>query len=63
VYSVIIPVYKNEDSLSELVDSLNEVERTGQERFGIALEAVFVVDASPDDSYATLEKLLPRARF
>lgn len=63
VYSVVIPVFENEDSLPELVAQLNEIDRIIREAFGMALEGVFVVDGSPDDSYATLEKLLPQARF
>ena len=63
MYSVIIPVYLNQESLPELVDQLNEIDRTIHERYGIQLEALFVVDGSPDDSHATLEELLPQARF
>ncbi len=63
VYSVIIPVYRNQESLPELVEQLNETDRAVRERYGMQLEAIFVVDASPDDSHATLERLLPQARF
>jgi glycosyltransferase involved in cell wall biosynthesis len=63
VYSVVIPVYRNQESLPELIEQLNQTDRTVQDRFKIPLEAIFVVDGSPDDSYPTLERLLPQARF
>jgi glycosyltransferase involved in cell wall biosynthesis len=62
-YSVIIPVYGNRESLPELVAQLNETDCVIRERFGVPLEAVFVVDGSPDDSHAVLETLLPLAQF
>ncbi|MGY0233489.1 glycosyltransferase family 2 protein [Longispora urticae] len=59
VYSLVIPVYKNQDSLADLlvvVDKLN-IQLDGR------LEAVFVVDGSPDDSAAILRDALPRQDF
>ena len=63
VYSVVIPVYCNQHSLPELIEQLNSTARSVQEQCGMPLEAVFVVDGSPDESYATLKNLLPQARF
>ena len=63
VYSVIIPVYGNRDLLPELIAQLNETHSVVQERYGMPLEAVFVVDGSPDDSHTVLETLLPKAQF
>jgi glycosyltransferase involved in cell wall biosynthesis len=63
MYSVVIPVYKNAESLPELVLSLSEVDSVIQDRFKVPLEAVFVVDASPDDSHEILTQLLPSAPF
>ncbi|WLH34068.1 glycosyltransferase family 2 protein [Pseudomonas sp. FP2196] len=57
--SLVIPVYRNEESLPSLlkaVDNLN-VELQG------ALEVVFVVDGSPDRSYEILRDSLPLQRF
>lgn len=53
-YSIIIPVYKNEGSIPRLVKVLRDMNRklSGQ------LEAVFVVDGSPDDSLTHLHKAL-----
>jgi glycosyltransferase involved in cell wall biosynthesis len=62
-YSVIVPVYRNAESLPELIGSLGAVGRVVRERFGLGLEVVMVVDASPDDSCAALERLLPAAPF
>ncbi|WP_449105006.1 glycosyltransferase family 2 protein [Pseudomonas mohnii] len=57
--SLVIPVYRNEESLPSLlkaVDDLN-VQLQG------ALEVVFVVDGSPDRSYEILRDSLPRQAF
>ena len=57
--SVIVPVYRNRDSLPELLDELEGLDRELDGR----LEAVFVVDGSPDDSLAWLAEHLPRRRL
>src|ERR1700744_2006443 len=58
-YSVIIPVYKNEESIPSLIDSLKATncELDGQ------MEAVFVVDGSPDNSYLLLRDALANLGF
>ena len=58
-YSIIIPVYKNEDSISALLEELANLNRD----LGRELEAVFVVDGSPDQSFARLTALLPSCSF
>src|ERR1700733_6713160 len=63
MYSVIVPVFKNEESIPELVAALEGVQEDIQSRFGMPLEVVFVVDGSPDNSFAALEARLPNARF
>ena len=63
MFSIVIPVYKNEASLPELVASLATIARDVAARFGRRTEAVFVVDGSPDKSYAALRALLPEAIF
>jgi glycosyltransferase involved in cell wall biosynthesis len=57
--SVILPVYRNAESLAPLVADLGRVLP------GIpgGAEAVFVVDGSPDDSAMRLMELLPKAPF
>lgn len=57
--SVVIPVYGNRDSLIELIRELEEVSVQLPE----GLEAVFVVDGSPDDSFAILKKALPQSKL
>jgi polyisoprenyl-phosphate glycosyltransferase len=59
-YSVVVPVYLNEETLTALVDRLDAL-AAGLD--GRPLEAVFVVDGSPDGSLARLRELLsaPRA--
>jgi len=58
-YSLVIPVYKNEESIPSLLEAIEKLNRDldGQ------LEAVFVVDGSPDQSYALLKTHLPACQF
>lgn len=53
--SLVVPVYGNEASIPALVDSV----RWLSSQMGGSFEAVFVVDGSPDRSYARLRDLLP----
>jgi len=53
-YSVIVPVYRNRDSIPELIERLAALWRA---REG-CVEAVFVVDGSPDDSLGCLRAAL-----
>jgi polyisoprenyl-phosphate glycosyltransferase len=55
VYSLIIPVYKNEGSIPDLIEVLKNMNK----HLGGDLETVLVVDGSPDKSYARLRELLP----
>lgn len=57
--SVVIPVYRNRDSLPELLEQLDALDQ----RLCGRLEAVFVVDGSPDDSFGYLRDELPRRSF
>lgn len=57
VYSVVIPVYTNEGTLGDVIARLEEVNG----RLDGRLEAVFVVDGSPDGSLLVLQRLLPGA--
>jgi glycosyltransferase involved in cell wall biosynthesis len=58
-YSVIIPVYKNEGSISRLIDALNEMNQA----MGEEIEAVFVVDGSPDKSFELLKVAIKQVNF
>ena len=57
--SLVIPVYRNEGSVPELIAELEQlnIELSGK------LEAVFVVDGSPDRSLELLQQALPAAAF
>lgn len=57
--SIVLPVYRNEGSIPELVERLASL--TAQ--WEGPLEAVFVVDGSPDESEATLLRELESARL
>src|SRR5438045_4296939 len=61
--SVVIPVYRNESSIPSLIAALNDLAEKVDARHGKALEVVFVVDGSPDNSFSELEQRLPNARF
>jgi glycosyltransferase involved in cell wall biosynthesis len=58
-YSLIIPVYRNEETLDALLAALQALARALDDR----LEVVFVVDGSPDRSYPILQERLPAAGF
>lgn len=58
-YSLVIPVYKNEEGLPPLLATVTELDR----RLSGQLEAVFVVDGSPDRCYGVLRTHLPHAAF
>jgi glycosyltransferase involved in cell wall biosynthesis len=55
VNSLIIPVYKNAESLQQLLSEIDEI----AVKLRDPLEVVFVIDGSPDASYAILRHLLP----
>jgi polyisoprenyl-phosphate glycosyltransferase len=57
--SLVIPVYRNEESIPDLLAALEELSR------GLdgAFEVVFVVDGSPDRSLELLRETLPGAGF
>jgi glycosyltransferase involved in cell wall biosynthesis len=59
MYSVVVPVYRNESTLSELLRQLVELRRELVE----PLEVVCVIDGSPDNSYALLKTELPKMPF
>lgn len=59
MYSLVIPVYKNYDSLPELLDILKSL----QQNLANPLEVIFVIDGSPDDSYSYLITHLPTMNF
>jgi polyisoprenyl-phosphate glycosyltransferase len=56
--TLVIPVYKNEGSIPELLDALDGLKETVGD-----LEVVLVVDGSPDRCFALLEERLPARSF
>lgn len=59
IFSLIVPVYRNEGSIPELLEALTELNRAMDGDF----EAVLVVDGSPDRSLELLADALPKAPF
>ena len=59
MYSLIIPVYKNEVSIPALLEGIEGI----QKRLGAPLETVFVLDGTPDRSLERLIELLPNFTF
>ncbi|PIF93505.1 glycosyltransferase involved in cell wall biosynthesis [Acidovorax sp. 62] len=58
-FSVVIPVYKNEASIQRLLEALSSMNR----QLDGEMEAVFVVDGSPDQSFALLRAALDQLEF
>lgn len=58
-YSLVVPVFRNEDAIPALLDAVASMNA----KLGGALEAVFVVDGSPDRSLQRLVEMLPRVAF
>ncbi len=56
MYSLIIPVYKNESCLPALVKAIHTI----QSALAEPLETVFVIDGSPDNSFDLLQQLVPQ---
>jgi glycosyltransferase involved in cell wall biosynthesis len=59
MYSLVIPVYRNQDSIPELLLVLKGLSQKLERR----LEVVFVVDGSPDRSAELLARYLPDCEF
>jgi polyisoprenyl-phosphate glycosyltransferase len=59
MYSLIIPVYRNQESLPDLLTALTGMNSA----LDGELEVIFVVDGSPDRCHALLRDALPRASF
>ena len=59
MFSVVIPVFRNEGSIALLLETLEGLHRS----MDGDLEAVFVVDGSPDRSLEALTEALPRSPF
>lgn len=57
--TLIIPVYRNEASIPDLIVAVSELNRI----FHGDMEAVFVIDGSPDRSFELLQQALPEENF
>ena len=57
--SLVIPVYRNEGSIPELLDAVDVVDAATPD----GLEAIFVIDGSPDRCYELLMHALPERAF
>ena len=57
--TVVVPVYGNEGSITPLIAALASI----KEQLKVPFETVFVIDGSPDRSYARLREQLPSAGF
>lgn len=58
-HSIVVPVYRNEVTLPALLGQIAAL----QPRINGTLEVVFVIDGSPDNSYALLKTQLPSMPF
>jgi len=57
--TLVIPVYKNEGSLPDLLSAIQGL----NSKLAGAFEAVFVIDGSPDRCYEILREQLPKQKF
>ncbi len=57
--SVVVPVYRNSENIAGLIRDVEWLNRELDDK----VEAVFVVDGSPDDSLFLLRQALPQAEF
>lgn len=58
-YSLIVPVYRNEESIHRLINAVKSIGEKLSENF----ETVFVVDGSPDRSFALLKEGMESLTF
>jgi polyisoprenyl-phosphate glycosyltransferase len=58
-YSIVVPVYRNEENISDLLETLRQL----AERLNERTEFIFVVDGSPDRSLLMLRSALPKQPF
>ena len=63
IHSIVIPVFKNAESVPELIVVLSNLAHLAKRNFDCRTEVIFVVDGSPDNCYELLEKALPDAPF
>ena len=63
IFSVVIPVYRNAESIPDLIVALSELALQVTRDFECTIEVVFVVDGCPDNSYNLLSQALPAAPF
>lgn len=57
--TLVIPVYRNEESIPDLLNEVSKLDR----KLNKQLEVVLVVDGSPDKSYELLRTELPKQSF
>ncbi len=63
IFSVVIPVYRNTESIPDLIIALSDIAQKVARDFESTIEVVFVVDGSPDNCYNLLAESLPVAPF
>lgn len=61
--SIVIPVYRNAESILDLLAALGNVADIALRDYGQQAEVVFVVDGSPDNCHSLLEQALPKVSF
>ena len=61
--SIIIPVYRNEGSIPDLIEALSTVAQRAAANHNCATELVFVVDGCPENCYFVLQQALQSAPF
>jgi glycosyltransferase involved in cell wall biosynthesis len=63
MFSIVIPVYRNAESIPDLLAALSDIAIIAQRDFKQLTEVVFVVDGNPDNCYELLKQALPKTPF
>jgi glycosyltransferase involved in cell wall biosynthesis len=61
--AIILPVFRNAESLPDVLRALEDISSEIAAASGQAMEAVFVIDGSPDDSERYLRPPCRTSRF
>ena len=62
-FSVIIPVYRNAESIDLLVESISKLANKIENKLSIKMDVIFVIDGCPDNSFFKLSQVLERQKF
>lgn len=62
-FSIIIPVYRNAESINLLVESISKLTNKIENKLSIKMDVIFVIDGCPENSFFKLSQVLKRQKF